>query len=558
MTVRLGNRRRARRVIVLSAWLAVAAAGLAACTGPSGASSKSSRPATPPASLSLTAQLPAAKSAVSSINWVLPHGEPTTIDPALGGDYSPDFVTSNLCDTLLRQNPDFTISPNLATTKQVNATTLQVTLRPGVHFWDGTTMTADDVAYSLNRIRNNPNAPANYGFQYVKSIAVADANTVTIAFTRPDELFAKELSAPLGAVVEKAFATKAGAKFGTASGGLMCSGPYQLRSWKPGNSMTLVSNPHYWNSSLQPKVATVHISFTTDSSAITQGLLSGEFDGAYELPASVIPALKDSSSGALTFGASPQSLELLVSHPGGIIANSDLRKAIFIGIDRETLASAVYHGAARANYTALATTAWDPSGAAIYRAADAKWEKANAYDPSAAKAGVRRSGYTGQTLTLGILAGDDSQSAVAQIIQQDMANIGVKLAIKQLQPLQYSNAYYEASARAGLDLWLAVNFNQVADPLEFLGVSIQKGGSVNYTNFDSPAAVHDLSEAQQTFDPTRRAQLVVAAQDLLEAAYNQSSLLNIHEISYLNKRLTGAVTAFPYLFLPSLAYLGGT
>ena len=55
-------------------------------------------------------------------------------------------------DTLVYRNPDtFKLEPLLATEwKQVDPTTIDFTLRPGVKFHDGSPLTADDVVYTLN------------------------------------------------------------------------------------------------------------------------------------------------------------------------------------------------------------------------------------------------------------------------------------------------------------------------------------------------------------------------------------------------------------------------
>ena len=44
-------------------------------------------------------------------------------------------------------------------------------------------------------------------------------------------------------IVEKAYAQKHGAKFGTVTGGTMCSGPFMVSSWKTGQGVTLVPEP---------------------------------------------------------------------------------------------------------------------------------------------------------------------------------------------------------------------------------------------------------------------------------------------------------------------------
>jgi peptide/nickel transport system substrate-binding protein len=558
----INRRARGARRLVLGTALAAVAVVAAACTGPGNATSGApgAQPAngsSAAASATLTSQLPAATRSVAEINWDLPHGEPATIDPAQAVDYSPDFVVSNLCDPLLRQNPNFTISPNLATYQQVNPLKLVLTLRSGVTFWDGHPVTAADVVYSLTRIWHNANAPASYLFEFVKSVTATSPLTVTVTFSQPDELFVKELSSPAGMVIEQAYAERAGAKLGTPQGGLMCSGPYELKSWQPGNSITLTANKDYWNPAARPKVATVKLSFVTDTAAITAGLLSGEFDGAYELPASAIARLKSAAGGALTFGPSPQSLELSVAHPGGIIARADLRKAIMIGIDRPAIAQGAYAGSAAANYTMLARAAWDPAAESLYASAYKSYVTANAYNPSLAASLVKDSGYAGQALTLGILSGDATQLAVAEVIQAELAQVGVKVAIDQMQPITYSSADYEASARNGLDLLLTYNFNQVADPLEFVGLIMEPGGPYDYTNFSSTTAVTDLNAALGTFNAAARTRLILQAQALDEATYSGTSLVDADEVSFLNASLTGATTSFAYLFEPSLAYIGG-
>ncbi len=551
---------RTRHLILGAALTAAVTTATAACTGPSassgGSASSPAASAAAPAT-SLTSQLPAATKDVAQLNWDLPHGEPSTIDPAQAADYSPIFIDSNLCDPLLRQNPDFSVSPNLATYQQVSPVRLTFTIREGVTFWDGHPVTAADAVDSLDRIWKNPNAPANFLYQSVSSIIASGPRTVVVTFSKPDELFWKEMSSQAGMVTEKAYTDRVGSKLGTAQGGIMCSGPYELKSWQPGDSMTLTANQHYWNSALRPKVATVKVSFVTDTAALTAGLLSGEFGGAYELPAAVIPRLRSSSAGGLTFGPSPQSLELSVAHPGGITANPDFSRALWIGINREALTSAVYYGAAQPNYTSLAQTAWDPAAKGMYAASYSGYAREYAYSPDVAASLVKKSGYDGRPLTLAILSGDATQSAAAQVLQAQLAQAGIKLRIDQMQPIQYSNASYQASARQGVDLMLAYNFNAVADPLEFMGFVVQPGSVYNYTNYNNPQAWNDLVKALQTFNPVARTKLVLAAQALVETARASTSLVDTDEVSFLGKGLTGAVTSFPYMFEPSLAYIGG-
>lgn len=555
MATRSGFGSTSRRLMLLCC-SALLVGGVSACTGPGqdGGTGQSSSSAQ---ARKLTSQMPAATKPVDTVTWDLPQGEPSTIDPARSVIYSPDFVVSNLCDPLMRQKADFSTEPNLATPTQIDPTTLQFTLRPGVKFWNGDPVTADDVVFSMTRIWKDANTPVNYLYQHVASIEATAPDTVGVKFTQPDELFVKEMSTPAGMVVQKSYTESRGATFGTAQGGVMCSGPYQLKEWQAGNSITLVKNPSYWNTDLEPNVGTVRIEFVTDTSALAQRLQSGEIDGAYELPASIIPSLTSSPVGTLNFGPSPQSLQLSVARPDGPLTSQPLRQAIWQAIDRQQIADAAFHGSAEPNFTNLAKTAWDLESTEAYQRAYEPWVAANKFDPDAARKLVASSGYNGTPLTIATLAGDSTLSTVAQILQQQFAAVGIKVSITPLQPIQYSTASSDASARQGIDLLLATNFNQVPDPLEFMGLSMAPGGAYNYANFDGTQAMTLLNQAQSTLDPKARAELVLKAQDLYEQQRPSTSLVNTNEVSFLNNRLGGAITSFAYMFMPSMAYLGG-
>ena len=214
------------------ALVATALAGLAGCGGDDETTTTSgSGPGTP----ELTEALPAAKGDVDHITWALPYGEPPTIHPHLGADYSPSFVSAQLCDTLLRQNPDYTITSNLAEVAQPDPKTLVFTLREGVEFWNGKPVTAEDVVYSLEQARK-PTAVTAFGFGSVGSIDATGPREVTIRFKQPDELFRKSMTNFGGTVFEKAFAEKAGDDLGTAKGGIMCSGPSSSSRGAPGRA----------------------------------------------------------------------------------------------------------------------------------------------------------------------------------------------------------------------------------------------------------------------------------------------------------------------------------
>jgi peptide/nickel transport system substrate-binding protein len=546
------GRRAALPLTVLA--LAVTAA---ACSSGGGTSAQSTGSSGATAA-KLVATSPPAKGDLSSLTWDLPAGEPTTLDYVKAGDYSPDMVISNLCDSLLRLNPNFSYSPNLATswTYGPGHMSLTFTIRSGVTFWDGHPLTAQDVAYSLLRNMNPKNSPVNGGFfTNVKSITATGPHTVVVQFSRPDELFIKEMSTVAGDVSEEQFTKAKGSSYGTAQGGVMCSGPFELVKWSPGQSITLKANPHYWNKALEPRAKTVTLDFITDTASLVSALKSGSVQGAFEAPISELPALEADPSGTVYQGKSLAIYELAPNSPG---PDAKVRAALSMVLDRSAMARVVYHNAATANYALIPPPAWDPTAIGTYQAAYNALPKATTVNTAAAKKMIAGDPQASQPITLGILAGDQTEIETATLIQEEAATIGLKISIKQLQPLQFSNAFYVPSARKGLGLILTKGYLDVADPLDYLGLIVFPTSIFNWTHYSNPTVTKDVTQAQQTFDNAKRAQLITSAQALWEPAHVIIPMLSLHEVVFMNKAITGAPVSFAYIYEPSLATVGSS
>lgn len=528
------------------ACLLLASATMAACS--SGEDSKRK----PIDEDSLVQSLPKASAEIDELNWNLT-AEPDTIDPANTATYQSGTVVRTLCDSLTASNPDFTPRPSLAVSQDIKPLSIVYTLRDDAKFWDGTPVTAEDVAYSLNRMRNEQYI-LSFIFINVKSIEVTGANEVTVNFTQPDELF--QASLPNVAIMQKAYADNAGDKLGTADGGIMCSGPYKLEKWAAGSSLTVTRNDDYWNTDVPRLAKTIKFEFVNDATAMAQALDSGELDGSYEVPASAIPALEKSDAGRLVFGPSTQSMNLNVATDGGPLADVKLREAFQRMIDRDAIADVVFNGAARPNYTVLVPGQWATDQADKFAAAAEKFKKERSFDIEAATALVKDSSYDGAPLVLAVEAGDETTSRVAQLVQQQAKQAGVVVKINTLQPLAFAEAGYDETKRKGIDLMLQSSFNGTADPLELLGFNLLPGQPYNYTKVDDAEVTRLLTEARQSFNADERADLVLAAQEIYEAQSSTIAIAALHTTTFLREGLTGAVTSFAYWSSPTLAYVG--
>lgn len=536
-------------------WLAVVATFVATCiSSPAGAT---------------TTTYGVAKADLSSLTWDLPFGEPSTVDPPDAAFYSSALVASDLCTPLLRLNPNYSLSPNLATSyKQPNPLTLVFDLRQGVKFWNGSTMTSADVVWSLEQSAK-PTTAVGFLYSGVKSITATGTYQVTVKFKHPTSLFLFEMATFVGMVQTKQFGEHAGSKLGSASAKIMCSGPYELTSWTPGTGMTLTANAAYWNPKYRAHAQTVHIDFDTTSASIAEGLTTGQLDGAYEVPPAIIPKLRAAKNGHLVFGAPSQLyLTLNVANPTGPLSDFDVRKALWMTIDRKAIADDAYYGAAIPNWTQNNLDSWDngswsAAARALFAGAYAGFEKQESSwgTPAAiaaAKSLATKGGYHGQSIVLATLAGTATLAEVAGLIQGEASEAGLNVKIKPLQPLTYTSASTSAKARVGIDLLLGSSFNNAPNPLEPMGLDYSPGDPYNYVNFHNPKVTKDITTALATSNQVKEAKLIDAAQNIADRDYWSQTLVQFDEIMFLKKGLGGATTSFAYMNEPALALIGKT
>ncbi|MFJ6793820.1 ABC transporter substrate-binding protein [Streptomyces sp. NPDC091268] len=515
----------------------------------------------PPTAGRLTTTTAPGSSEVDRVAWALPYGEPTTLDPARIGDYSPQTVEANLCDTLTRMNADFSLSPGLA--RKVTWTsgeTLVLDLRPDVTFWDGSPLTPEDVIHSLERQRD-PKTQALYGnyLAAVTAIEATGAHQVTLRTKGYDQTLPKALSTSFGAVSQKAYTEKAGPAYGSAKGGLMCTGPFKLGSWKSGTGITLERNDAYWDTALKPKVKQVEFRFITNNNTLTSALLSGEVDGAYELPPSSATALGKANNGAVHLGPSTQNVLLIPGNAESPAADRRLLDALSLVIDREALIRNVFGGDATPLKSLVPPMTWrGDKAAARFDAAYAALPDAPQSDVKKAKELVGQARPVRIPLVAAIPAGDQRGLQALTFIQAAAKKIDVDIEIKQLQPTEMSSLFYDPSVRKGLDLILTFGYVGMPDPASYVAESVTPRGLFNWTGYDNPEVTRLLDQARTASDPEASATAYAEAQALFTPTTPAVFLATTHERMFMNKRISGAPASFAYMGMPWAAHLGGT
>jgi peptide/nickel transport system substrate-binding protein len=532
--------------------LAIAGLALTGCSGKSPTSAASA--ATVDMS-NLASTTPAGTTEIANVNWNLPY-EPSNLDPQFTWNYAENTATANLCESLLRMNPDLSTSPGLATKVETSNAdkTIVYTIRPNVKFWDGTTMTAEDVAYSLER-QVGPNAKTYWSdyFHNVASVKATGPLQVTVTMKQPDVLFTQAMASAAGAVVEKAAAVKAGQAFGTPSAGVMCTGPFSFGSWSSGKNLVIERNDAYWDQNVKPKAKQITFSFIADESTAVNALRSGDVDGQFfYLPPAGLPQLEKSSNVTTTFGKSFVFWTLAAINPAGPMGDQKIRQALSLAIDRTALTKVVFQGAGIAAPTLAGPATW---GYEKQTFSDAFKKFSVSPDIAKAKQLVQDAGSPQTPIVLAVQGSSAVHEQTASLIQAAGQAIGLNVQTKVIPVEQFGNLYFDKTARKGLDGFFTTNYSDFADPMGVYNF-FESGNSHDYIGWSGADA--EIAKALQTTDEAQRAQLAVDIQTKVTEGLPWIPLAYEPTTMIQNKRISGAVPSFAYLYAPWAATLGGT
>lgn len=181
---------------------------------------------------------------------------PTSLDVAKSLSTVPQQIMSLVTEPLVRLTSTGEVLPNLATkVTKPNSTTLVFTIRPGIRFSDGRSLTAADVVWSIDHV-TNPKAQTSGNFASFAKATATGRLKVTVKLKHPDPTAEAGL-ASIAFIQEAKFAAHHATGLGTPGAVPIGTGPYKVSS-DTAQNVTLVANPDYWG----PKPTIAKLVFT--------------------------------------------------------------------------------------------------------------------------------------------------------------------------------------------------------------------------------------------------------------------------------------------------------
>ncbi|MGW2672897.1 ABC transporter substrate-binding protein [Kocuria rhizophila] len=496
---------------------------------------------------------------VAEFSWAL-QTEPFSLDYAYAFDYADNQVLANVCEPLLRLEPDFSLQPGLAESwENPDPTTWVYHLRPNVKFHDGSVMTADDAVASMRR-HLDPAVGSFWAsvYQNVESVEKTAPLEVTVRTRIPDSQFNEAMGTAAGVVESAQTLEDKGADYGNSSGGVNCTGPLSFSEWSSGESIRLTRFDDYWDPKLRAHAGTVDFMVMPDANSRTNALRAGEVDGAWTVPPDSIPLLRDGSGsgsgGDVYFGNNSTVASMVVGDMEGPLGDVRVRKALMMALDREGILKAGYGGYGEVTDALTVPFVWHGVDPAVR---DEAFSSLSHYerDVDAAKQLVREAGAEGKEVTIATAPIGNDFSVTSQATAAALTELGMKPTIKTVTPNEYTTLFSDPNARKGVDLFYTQWYVSSPDALEMYSV-LRSGEFSNYGGWKNPEFDELVNRAVQTEDPTKRAELTAQAQRIANDQLPWLPLFAPPTSVYLSDRITGVSPSINFMYYPWAATVG--
>ena len=469
------------------------------------------------------------------------------LDPVLNDANVDIWILSNLYDTLLLPTDDGKgVMPGLATAWQLakDGMSVTLTLRDGIEFSDGSPITAEDVQWSLRRAAKPDNGIWQFLIESVADVVVQDPRTIVLKLKHADPSIIPALTVFNTQIMsKKAFEAAPGAtdeaKARAYAEHPLSSGPFVLKSWNRGAEMKLVRNEHYWrkgdDGKPQPYLDGITFEVIPDDATRILKLQSGELDGAEFIPYARVAELKaDGNIDMELFPSTRISYVTLNVRPQidgkpNPLSNEQAREALNYATDKNAVIQIVTHG------VGTPMTSYMSSATPLHVGDRPLYP----VDVTKAKQLMAQAGFPdGFSVTMLALAGNQDEIGISTVLQQMWAQLGVKLAIQQVDSATRTDLYRKGLFQMRLGPWT----DDIADPSEITSYFVySKTIQAQHTGWQNEEADRLFEASQKEMDPRKRAEQYAR----MQAIYNTTGpIVPLYETPYpvaLRKNVKGFV-----------------
>ncbi|HAR50747.1 MULTISPECIES: ABC transporter substrate-binding protein [Roseovarius] len=474
--------------------------------------------------------------------------DPVSLDPheqLSGGTLQ---LSHMVFDPLVRWNKDLGFDGRLAESwDRVDDTTVRFNLRKGVKFHSGDEMKAEDVVYTIERLKNSPDFKGI--FSGWASATAVDDYTVEVKTDGPSPLVLH--TATYVFPMDKDFYTEGGdevVKHGNsfASSNVSGTGPFTIAEREQGVKVVFERNPDYWDTNSPGNVQTAVLTPIKEAPTRVAALLAGDVDFIAPVPPTDLERIEADENVNLVTMTGTRIITLQLNQKRHeALADPKVRQAIVHAINNEGIVEKIMKG------FGTAAAQQSPEGYVGYNP-----DLTPRFDVAKAKALMEEAGYADGFEATMMCPNNRyvNDFKICEAAAAMLAKINIKIDLTTMPKAQYWPKFDERAADIMMIGWHAdtedsANFNEFLTMTPNADTGKGQYNSGNYSN----AKVDELTMASLTeTDPAKRAEMLQEVEKIL---YDDAAYVPLHwqDLAWAARK---GVDIEPVLNVMNFPYLG--
>ena len=456
---------------------------------------------------------------------------PTRINPLLATDSASGEIAAWIFNGLLKFDKNGSIVPDLADSWRFEDNrTLLFRLKKGVRWQDGKPFTAKDVKFTYEWMMSEKVVtPYKSDFKYVKSVEAVDPLTVRVRYTQP---YFKALSIWMtGLLPEHLWRGEKDPMRSPLNKLPVGTGPYRMtRPFGINERIVLEANDGYFEHPPFIKRQIYH--YIGDPSTEFMMLKAGKLDIGGLSPIQVNRQVDEAFRKKYRIYEQPSHsytyLGFNLRDPK--FRDRRVRRAVALGIDRQEIIDLLFFSHGSPCYGPFMP------GSSVYP----KDFRPERYDPKQARELLKEAGYDAEhplRFTLVTNTGNDTRINAAQIIQQQLLRIGVKMKIRTMEWQAFLNTVvFPRNFEAVLLGW---SLSLIPDAYPIWHSEGDKKGGFNFVGYHNPKVDRLIRESERLVDPEAFAANYRKLFRMIVADYPYVFLYIPNAITAVSRRIEG-------------------
>ncbi|MER8161182.1 ABC transporter substrate-binding protein [Streptomyces sp. NPDC094472] len=418
----------------------------------------------------------------------------------------------NVYENLVKLDQSGKIRPQLATSWSLSKDRKTYTfhLVKKARFSNGAPFTAKDAAFSIGRVSSDWTIAQKAQMDVVDTARAVSPTELKVTLKRPSNDWLYRMTTRVGAM----FSRTGVGKLATEPVG---TGPYAVKKWNRGDSITLARRPDYWGR--KPHFASVTLKYFKDPTAMNNALLTGTINviGTMQSP-DALYRFANNPKYKVIEGTTNGEVVLSLNNGSGPLKNPKVRQAVRYAIDHKALMDTCWAGRGKLIGSMVPPT--DP----WYQNLTNEYP----YNRGRAKKLLEESGQAGRTLRLR-LPTLPYATACGTVVKSQLEQAGFKVKLDQLE--------FPAA-------WLTTVFKNADYDMSIIGhveprdMQAVFGSKTSYTRYDNPEFRALLKKADQGTQKEQITSMRAAAR-LLSKDAAADWLFLLPNLMVANKDITG-------------------